>query len=134
MATRPSNATRSANTDATAARFDAGAGAATVEIRTGSQPATGEAAETGTLLVTLTFADPAWGAAANGVATLDATPVLTGTAVAAGTAGWFRCKDSSGNKVIDGAIGNELVFDNPVFAIGQTINISSGTMTTPATT
>lgn len=134
MATRLSNATRSAITDATAARFDAGAGAATIEIRTGSQPATAETAATGTLLATLTFADPAWAAASNGVAALDATPVISGTGVAAGTAGWFRVKDSNGNTVIDGAVGSELTLDNAVIAIGQTVNITSGTMTTPATT
>jgi hypothetical protein len=125
-------AVRNAITDTVTALFDAGAGAATIDVRTGFQPASANDPATGTLLFTWTFADPAWGAAVAGVATLDATPTITTTAVAGGTAGWFRVKDSNGNTVIDGAVGTELVLDNPVIVLGQTVNLTAGTATTPA--
>lgn len=48
--------------------IDAGAGAGTLEIRTGAAPAATTDADTGTLLATLTFSDPAYGNAAAGVA------------------------------------------------------------------
>ena len=66
--------------------------------------------------------------------TLDVTPVITAAASAAGTAGWFRVADSTGAVVFDGlcGAGNQMVFDNPVIALGQTCNLVSGTVTQPA--
>jgi len=128
--------TRNANTDATTARFDAGPGAATIEVRTGGKPANPQAAPTGTLLFTFTLADPSFSVAAVGVATLDATPVITAVAVAAGTAGWWRAKDSTGATVMDGTAGvagTDMILDNATVAIGQNINLTAGTMTTPET-
>lgn len=131
-------ATRNANADATAARFDAGSGAATIEIRTGGKPANPQAAATGTLLATFTLNDPAFGAAVTGTATLDITPALSTNAVAAGTAGWFRAKDSAGATVLDGMAGAagagiDLVLSNPVIANGQVLNLIAGTIVQPET-
>jgi len=126
--------TRNANADATAARFDAGSGAATIEIRTGGKPANPQAAATGTLLATFTLNDPAWGAAAVGVATLDTSPTITTTAVAAGTAGWFRAKDSTGATVLDGTAGTsgtDLIMTNAAVTNGQVLNLIAGTITQP---
>jgi hypothetical protein len=139
MATRLPTATRNAATNAVTAQFDAGPAAATIEVRTGAQPASANDAATGTLLATWTLADPSWGASVTGTAPLDATPVITTAAVAAGTAGWWRAKDSTGATVVDGAAGGtgsgaELILDNPVIAIGQTLNLTAGTLTTPAST
>lgn len=123
--------TRNANVDATASRFDLGAGPATLDIRTGAKPATPATGATGTLLATFTLADPAWGAAAAGSAALDVSPAISTTAVAAGTAGWFRVKDSAGNTVLDGTAGgggSDLVLTNPVITNGQVLNLISGTM------
>jgi hypothetical protein len=127
---------RNALADAAAAKFDAGPGAATIEVRTGGKPANPQAAATGTLLFTFTLADPSWGVAAAGVATLDATPVIVAVAVAAGTAGWWRAKDSTGATVMDGTAGitgsgADLILDNTTVAIGQNINLTAGTMTEP---
>lgn len=127
---------RNALADAFAARADAGAGPGTIDVRTGGKPASPNDAATGTLLATFTLADPAYGAAVNGVATLDATPILTTTALAAGTAGWWRMKDSSGNSVGDGTAGGpgsgaDLIWDNAVIALGQTLNITAGSVTQP---
>lgn len=139
MATRLPTAARNAATAAVADLVDAGAAAGVIELRTGAQPASANDAATGTLLATWTLADPAFGAPVTGVATLDATPVITTAAVAAGTAGWFRVKDSNGATVADGAAGGtgsgaQMILDNPVIAVGQTLNLTAGTLTTPATT
>lgn len=132
MTTRLPTATQNANTTTVANLFDAGAAAATIDVRTGAQPASANDPATGTLLLTWTLADPAWGAPVSGSSALDATPTITTTAVAAGTAGWFRAKDSNGNTVLDGAVGAELTFDNAVIAIGQIVNLTAGTLSTPA--
>lgn len=128
--------TRNANVDATAARFDAGVGAATVEVRTGGKPANPQAAATGTLLGTFTLNDPSWAAAAAGSAALDVTPGISFTGVAAGTAGWFRVKDSTGATVMDGTCGTvsaDMIMTSTSVSIGQVVNLTAGTMTQPET-
>lgn len=132
MTLRLPTATQNANTVTVANLFDAGAGAATVDVRTGVQPASANDPATGTLLWTWTLADPAWDAPVAGVAALDATPVIATTAVAAGTAGWFRAKDSNGNTVLDGSVGAQLTLDSAIVSIGQTVNLTAGTLATPA--
>lgn len=136
MATRISNAARSAAADGVVDLLDAGAGPGTIQIRTGAQPATVATAATGTLLGTLTLTKPAFGSAVNGVAT---AATITGdtSADATGTAGWFRALDSNGNAVIDGSItasggGGDLILDNVSVIAGGTINITSWTVTQPA--
>lgn len=114
------------------AAIDAGSAGGTVEVRTGSKPANANAAATGTLLFTWTLDPVSFGSPSAGVAALDATPVITTTGVAAGTAGWFRVKDSAGVVLIDGEIPADLALDNTVIAIGQTVNLPSGTLTQPA--
>lgn len=118
------------------ARIDAGAAGGTIDIRTGGKPASPNDVPTGTLLATLTLDPVSFGAPVNGVATLDATPVITTTGLAAGTAGWARIKDSDGNSVADvtaGATGSgaDLILDNAVIAVDQTINLTAGTVTQP---
>jgi hypothetical protein len=135
MATRVADASRNAATDAVVDRIDAGAGAGTLKIYTGAQPADADDAESGTLLVTVTLGDPAYGAAAAGTAALSGTP--SGTAVAAGTAGWFRVEDSTGANVFDGSVtatggGGDLELDNTSIAVGQTVTVSSLPFSTPA--
>lgn len=139
MATRLATAARNAATNAVTALADADVGAGSIQIRTGAQPATANDPATGTLLATLTLADPSFGAAAAGVATLDATPVLSTTGVAAGTAGWFRMLDNSGDTVLDGAVtvtggGGEMELNTTTISIGVTVEVTAGTLTTPAST
>lgn len=139
MATRLATAARNAATNAVVALVDADVGAGTIQIRTGAQPATANDPATGTLLATLTLADPSFAAAVAGVATLDATPVLSTTGVAAGTAGWFRMLDNSGDTVLDGAVtatggGGEMELNTTTISIGVTVEVTAGTLTTPATT
>lgn len=137
MTTRLPTAARNASVASITALVDAGVGAGKIELRTGSQPASANDAASGTLLATWTLADPAWGSPSTGAAALDATPVITTTAVAAGTAGWFRMMDSANATVIDGSAGGpgsgaQLILDNPVVAVDQTLNLTAGTMTQPA--
>jgi hypothetical protein len=123
--------------DAVADRADAGAGAATLEIREGAQPADADDAATGTVLATFTLNDPAFDAASGGSCALDVDPAISDTADASGTAGWFRIKDSNGVTVVDGDItatggGGDIELDNTSINSGQTVNITGYTLTIPA--
>lgn len=136
MALRITTAARNAAADAVVDLLDAGAGPATIEIRSGSQPASANDAATGTLLATFTLGDPAFGAAASGAATLAGVPRTT-TGAAAGTAGWFRAKDSTGATVFDGSVtatggGGELQLNTTTISVGVNVEITSGTITMPA--
>ena len=134
MAFRLPTAVRNATCDAIVDALDAGAGAATIEVRTGSQPASANDAATGTVLCTFTLADPAFGAASTGVATMASTPRST-TGSAAGTAGWFRAKDSTGATVFDGDVGTSgavLNLNTLTISVGVSVEIVSGTVTVPA--
>jgi hypothetical protein len=135
MATRIADAARNAAADAVVDRIDAGAGAGTLKIYTGSQPADADDAESGSLLVTITLSDPAYGAASAGAAALSGSP--SATASGTGTAGWFRVEDSTGANVFDGSVtatggGGDLELDNTSIASGQTVTITSLGFTVPA--
>lgn len=133
MAFRLSTDTRNKACDAIVDDIDAGSGAGTIAIRTGTQPTNVGDADTGTLLGTLTFSDPAFGSASTGTAT--ASTITSDTnADASGTAGHFRIKDSDANIVADGTCGQgsgDLSFDNSTIVAGGTIAISSFTVTVP---
>ena len=132
MATRISVAARNAAADGVVDLLDAGAGVGYIEIRTGTQPANPATAASGTLLVTVPLADPAFGAAASGTAT--AAAIADATAVASGTATWFRGFDSDANAVIDGSAGEtgtDLILDDAAIIEGGTVSISSWTITMP---
>lgn len=136
MATRIPTATRNAIADAVVDRLDAGAGAGYIEIRSGSQPATGDTAASGTLLATHTLSDPAFGAAASGVAT--AAAIGDDVSIdATGTAGWFRAYDSDADAVIDGSVtatggGGDMQLDSVSLIAGGTSSITAWTVTAPA--
>lgn len=131
MATRISTSARNAAASAVGALLNGG----TVEIRTGSQPATPGTAATGTLLGTLTLSATAFGAASTGTITAN---TITGdtSADASGTAGWFRGIDSSSTAVIDGSItasggGGDMTLDSTSIVAGGTISMTSWTLTMP---
>lgn len=131
-----SNQDRSAMCDALVDSIDAGAGAGTLQIRTGAAPAATTDADSGTLLATLTFSDPAFGAASNGVAT--ASSITSDTNIdATGTAEHFRIKDSNARVVAQGSVGTsgaDINFNSVSFVAGGTCAISSMTVTMPAGT
>lgn len=136
MAVRISNAARSAAADAIVDLIDAGSGAGTLKIYTGSQPAGPATAPSGTLLGTLTMSDPAYGSASNGVAAASA---ITGdtSADATGAAGWARISDSDGTAIIDMSVsesggGGDLILDSVDIVAGGAINVTSLPVTMPA--
>lgn len=135
MAIRIPTALRNSVCDLVVDALDAGAGAATIEIRTGSQPASADTAASGSLLATFTLADPAFGSSSSGTAALASTPRST-TGTAAGTAGWFRAKDSSGNTVFDGSVtatggGGDLQLNTTTVSVGVGLDITAGSVTMP---
>lgn len=123
-----------------------------IEIRTGSQPASADAAATGTLLGTVTLSSGAFtpgtatngltfGAAASGA--VSKTGVWSFAGIAAGTAGWFRLKAnaldndtlSTALPRVDGSIatsGADMNLSNISVAIGAPSTIDSFTLTFPA--
>lgn len=136
MAYRLSNDTRNKACDAIVDDIDAGSGAGTIAIRTGAQPTNVGDADTGTLLGTLTFSDPAFGSAGASVQGQAAASSITSdtNADASGTAGHFRIKDSDSNIHSDGTCGQgsgDLSFDNSTIVAGGTIAISAMTVTVP---
>ncbi len=107
----------------------AGSGAL-INIYSGSQPANANTAISGqTLLVTLTVSG-SFGTDSNGTITLST--VTNGTAVATGTATFFRITQSNGSTVVmDGSVATsdaDLVLNNTSIATGQVVSISAGTI------
>jgi hypothetical protein len=104
----------------------------TLEIRSGSPPANAAAADTGTLLASMTLPSD-WMAAASG-----GTKALSGTwqdtsADAAGTAGHFRIKQSTtchiqGTVTATGG-GGDMTISNTSVAIGDSITVTGFTLT-----
>jgi len=114
--------------------LDAGAAAGKIEIRSGTRPANPNTTATGTLLATVTLIDPAFGAASTGVATL--TDPVSVTAVATGTATWFRAMDSNNNAVMDGRVtatggGGDLTLATTSLTTGLAVDVTGGTVTMP---
>jgi hypothetical protein len=136
MGLRLATAVRNSMANVITAHLDADAGAGKLLIYSGSQPANPNAAPTGTLLATFTFADPSFGAAASGTITLDADPVLETVGVAAETAGWCRATDNSGDPVFDGTVsatggGGTVEINTTAVSVGLTLRITGGTITMP---
>ena len=115
--------------------IDAGSGAGTIKIYTGTQPTSpADAITTQTLLGTLTFSDPC-GTSASGTLTMSAI-TQDSAADATGTATWARIADSTGATVCDVDVtanggGGTLQFNTTSFVIGGPILISAFTITVP---
>lgn len=125
MALTLMTATRNAACDAIVDLIDGGAGAGTLKFYTSAF---------GTLLATLTFTDPAFGAAATGTATA-ATITADTSADATGTAAVWRIEDSNGADVLEGTAGTsgaDINFNTVSWTAGDNISVSSLTITVPA--
>lgn len=115
--------------------IDAGSGAGTIKIYTGTQPTSpADAITTQTLLGTLTFSDPC-GTSASGTLTMSAI-TQDSAADATGTATWARIADSTGATVCDIDVtatggGGTLQFNTTSFVIGGPILISAFTISVP---
>jgi hypothetical protein len=106
-----------------------------INIYTGSQPTTANDAATGTLLVTITKGGDGstgldWNLASAGVASKPAGDTWAGTAVASGTAGWFRCYEEGDDPSASSTTAAR--FDGSVATSGGQINMTSTTIASGA--
>jgi len=128
MTIQLSAAVRSAQVD----QFEVVAGAsAKLRILTGAQPANCAAVQTGTLLGEVALPADWMANASAGVKALSGS--WTAVASATGTAGYFRIVDTAGTTAhMQGSIGlgsGDLSLDNTSIAIGQTVTVTSFTVT-----
>jgi hypothetical protein len=124
---------RNAALAAITAKIDVG-GAGTLVFYSGTKPATVDTALSGnTVLATLTFSTTSFGAPASGVSTANA--ITSGTAVASGTATFARAFAHDGTTaVIDfgvGTSGADINLSSTTISSGQTVSITSLTLTQP---
>lgn len=128
MAFQFSTAARNAALDA----IETAAGTApTLTIRTGAAPADCAAADSGTVLATMTLPSDWLAAASGGAKALSGTWQDT-SADAAGTAAHFRIKQGAtchiqGTVTATGG-GGDLTLDNAVLAVGQQVTITAFTI------
>ncbi len=102
-----------------------------LQIRSGSPPANCAAADSGTLLCELTLPADFLIASSSGQVTKNGT--WSGTASAAGTAGHFRLKDSTGatchQQGTCGQGSGDMSLDNTNIANGQTVTVNTYSIT-----
>lgn len=127
MALTYSNGTRHAQNEGLISYAGTGA---KIRLYQGTRPSTANIAiTTQTLLVECDIAGT-FGTDVNGTLTLGS--VSAGTAVASGTAQFFRIVQSDGSTVImDGSVGTagaDLNLNTTAIGVTQTVNISSGTI------
>jgi len=120
---------RNAACDAVVDLLDGGAADGYVEIRTSGGT---------TLLVSIDFNDPAFGAAAAGVANVSVSPSApSAAAVADGDAAVCRFYDSDDQLVMSGTVtatggGGDITIADVTIASGATVTITGGNITMPA--
>lgn len=126
--------TRSDMADALLAKFTSGS---KLEIRAGLRPAVTAASTGTTLLATVALKNPAF-TQLNGVLTLADPDAVT--AVATGTAAWFRALDASNGTILDGKVGAtgdataDLTLATTSLSTGLSVDITSGQITMPVGT
>lgn len=106
--------------------------AATIEIRSGTKPATPETAASGTLLATVAISGSF--TSTGGVLT-SADPAAVSPA-ASGTAGHFRVKQSGGTAVLDGTVtatggGGDMQLGSTTITTGVPVDLGVPTFTVP---
>jgi hypothetical protein len=128
MAKRANTAIKNSVTDNLAANFNAGK----LRVYTGTQPASGDDAASGTLLVEITLPNPAFGASSGGIASKAGT--WQANATVAGVAGWARMLNSALDKNIDYSVtitggGGDMEVQNTNIAVGQQVTVTTATLT-----
>lgn len=116
-------AARNAACDAIVDLIDAGVGAGTLVFQTGADVE----------VATLTFSDPAFGAAATGVATASA--ITDDTSATGGTVAQASFFDSAATKVLEATVGTsgaDINLSSLAVGAGDTVSVSSLTVTVPA--
>lgn len=105
----------------------------TLEIRTGAQPASCAAADSGTVLATFTLPSDWLAAASGGTKAIAGGPWQDTSADASGTAAHFRIK-AGATCHFQGSVGQgsgDLSLDNTTIVAGQTVSITAFTLTAP---
>lgn len=131
MAIQLSVAVRNARLDALETAIGANA---KLKIRSGSLPSNCAAADSGSVLATIDLPSDWMAAASNGSKSMNGSWVDT-AADATGTAGHFRIYASDGTTChLQGTItmtgeGGDMTLDNTSIAVGQSITITSFTLT-----
>lgn len=128
MAFRKNTNLRNLEASTMATAFNSG----TLQIYTGSQPASANSAATGTLLATITLPSSAFASASGGSVAKSATAWQT-TAAATGTAGWARFTSSSADRRMDCSVaesGADLTIDNEGVEAGGTVTVTGFTFAT----
>lgn len=125
MAITLTTAARDAACNAVVDLADQGSGAGKLKIKDGAS-----------VLCTITLGDPAFGAAASGVATA-AGLTLSGTASGTGTADGYDVTDSDDTVLWSGTVtvtsgGGDLELDSVSITSGQAVQITAWTYTQPA--
>lgn len=116
------NAAATAMCNALVDLIDAGAGAGYIQFETSGDVE----------VATLTFSDPAFGNASNGVATANA--ISDDTSATGGTVAQASFYDSNNVKILEctcGTSGAEINLSSLTIGAGDTVSISSLTMTQP---
>jgi hypothetical protein len=132
MAIRLNTGLQNAISAAFAARFSGTTDI--LRVYTGAQPATGNTAASGTLLVTITI-NTGWNAAVAGVSGLNVVSPNTGVAVATGTAGWARLINVGLTENVDGTVGTtgtDFTINTAAITSGATITLTGCNITQPA--
>jgi len=126
MAVQLSTAVRNARLDAIETTIST---SPTLEIRTGAVPANCAAADSGTVLATLTLPSDWMAAASGGSKALSGTWQDT-SADATGTAAHFRIKQSSTCHIQGtvGTSGTDMVVDSVSFTAGQQFTVTAFTL------
>lgn len=107
---------------------DAGAGAGTIEIKSAASTVAGT-----NEVATLTFSDPAFGNSSTGTA--SASAITSDTNATGGTAAAYTVFDSNSAAVWQGSVsttGADLNLSSTTIGAGDTVSISSFTLTVPA--
>lgn len=121
---------RNSQANAVTTLVDAGAAAGFIELRTGTSLGSG------TLLATITLADPSFGSASTGVITAASFPRSDSSADATGTVGHYCVKDSDANIILSGTSvgtsGTEVVLVTTAIVATQPVTINSFTYTIAA--
>ena len=122
MAVNYAAALKSTRMAAVITAIDVNAAAATIEIATASFAS---------VLVIVTLADPSF-TESGGVITMAGAP-KSGVATAAGTAAVARIKDGGGNVIVNnltvGVGTGDVQLNATAISIGQTVTLTSGTIT-----
>lgn len=104
-----------------------------VEIRSGTA-ADIDSAPTGTVLITFTLLNPAFGSAVNRVSSLNLPPDVTASVANAGGAVHYLVKDSLGNPRGNGTAGTsgtDMILNTLTWNIGDDVSILAWSTTLP---